>query len=72
MYALGRVALWASGWVTVTETLPSAVPAGARTVSLRLVLRITWVPSRSPNFTVAPSSKFAPFTVTSVLPDSGP
>ena len=65
------MALWVSGLVTVTATVPAAW-AGVTAVSEVALLKVTEVDARPPKSTVAPLTKPVPVRVTGVPPAKGP
>ena len=70
---MAKVALWPSGLVTTTLTMPpSAVWTGAVAVIEVLFATATPVAAVPPKLTVAPAKKFVPVIVTPVPPPAGP
>src|SRR5437667_12836177 len=66
----GSLALWPSGLVTVTSTVPSA--CGGAVAVMEVLWTVTLVAGVPPNVTVAFGTKLAPVMVTMVPPALGP
>ena len=67
-----RLALWPSGLVSVTLTIPAEPEGGVTAVNDVLLTNVTLVASVLPNFTVAPETKLVPVRLTLVPPATGP
>lgn len=71
MKLTGEVAVWPSGFVTITLTAPAAWAGVVASIEVELET-ITDVAAVPPKVTVAPVWKFAPVMVTTVPPNVVP